>query len=173
MSTTSTTATTNGVSGGLTTAASSSEIQIVVFELGDERYGLDIAAVYEIIRHQPITAVPQAPVYVKGVINLRGRIIPVVDLRDRFGMVQGELTKASRIVVAEASGTRVGLVVDGVSEVLMVPTDSIEPTPEVAAGVDASYQKGIAKLGDRLIILLELDGLFSGEGTALQTSEAA
>ncbi len=141
--------------------ARTSELQIVVFELGDERYGLDIATVYEIIRHQPITAVPQAPEFVEGVINLRGRIIPVVDLRDRFGMGRGVLTRASRIVVAEAAGTRVGLVVDGVSEVLMVPADAIEPTPEVAAGVEAAYLRGIAKLGERLIILLALNGLFA------------
>jgi purine-binding chemotaxis protein CheW len=173
MSTTSTTAITSGAASALSAAKSSAEIQIVVFELGSERYGLDIASVYEIIRHQPITAVPQAPTYVKGVINLRGRIIPVVDLRDRFEMAQGELTKASRIVVAEASGTRVGLVVDGVSEVLMVPTDAIEPTPDVAAGVDASYQKGIAKLGERLIILLELDGLFGADGAGYSSTAAA
>jgi purine-binding chemotaxis protein CheW len=152
--------------GSTGTARQTTETQIVVFELGDERYGLDIAAVYEIIRHQPITAVPQAPAFVEGVINLRGRIIPVVDLRDRFGMATGELTRASRIVVAEAAGTRVGLVVDGVSEVLMVPADAIEPTPEVAAGVDAAYLRGIAKLGERLIILLELDGLFGDSDVA-------
>lgn len=154
------------------TRRTTAELQIVVFELGDERYGLDIAAVYEIIRHQPITAVPQAPAFVEGVINLRGRIIPVVDLRDRFGMATGELTRASRIVVAEAAGTRVGLVVDGVSEVLMVPADAIEPTPDVAAGVDAAYLRGIAKLGERLIILLELDGLF-GEADADALAGAA
>jgi purine-binding chemotaxis protein CheW len=154
-------------------ARSSAELQIVVFELGDERYGLDIATVYEIIRHQPITAVPQAPAFVEGVINLRGRIIPVVDLRDRFGMVRGALTRASRIVVAEAAGTRVGLVVDGVSEVLMVPADAIEPTPEVAAGIDASYLRGIAKLGERLIILLELDGLFGDDDVDALTVAAA
>ena len=146
----------------LTAAAKSrtSELQIVVFELGDERYGLDIATVYEIIRYQPITAVPQAPAFVEGVINLRGRIIPVVDLRDRFGMSQGDLTKASRIVVADAGGTRLGLVVDGVSEVLMVPTDAIEATPDVAVNAEHEYLRGIAKLGERLIILLSLDGLF-------------
>jgi len=153
-------------------AVRASELQIVVFELGDERYGLDIATVYEIIRHQPITAVPQAPAFVEGVINLRGRIIPVVDLRDRFGMTSGELTRASRIVVAEAAGTRVGLVVDGVSEVLMVSSDAIEPTPEVAAGADAAYLRGIAKLGERLIILLALDGLF-GEADAAALAAAA
>ena len=150
------------ISGAATTARrATDETQIVVFELGDERYGLDIATVYEIIRHQPITAVPQAPAFVEGVINLRGRIIPVVDLRDRFGMTEGDLTKASRIVVCEAAGTRVGLVVDGVSEVLMIAADAIEPTPEVAAGVDAAYLRGIAKLGERLIILLDLNGLFA------------
>jgi purine-binding chemotaxis protein CheW len=135
------------------------ETQIVVFELGDERYGLDIATVFEIIRHQPITAVPQAPAFVKGVINLRGRIIPVVDLRDRFGMMEGTRTKATRIVVCEAAGTRLGLIVDGVSEVLMIAAETVEATPEVAATHDAAYLRGIAKLGDRLIILLDLDGL--------------
>lgn len=152
--------------------ASIDEIQLVVFELGDERYGLDIATVYEIIRHQPVTAVPQAPAFVEGVINLRGRIIPVVDLRDRFGMAAGSITKASRIVVCEAAGTRVGLVVDGVSEVLMVPGDAIEATPEVAAGHDAAYLRGIAKLGDRLIILLDLAGLF-GDADADALAAAA
>jgi purine-binding chemotaxis protein CheW len=159
--------------GSTGAAHQTAELQIVVFELGDERYGLDIAAVYEIIRHQPITAVPQAPAFVEGVINLRGRIIPVVDLRDRFGMAGGELTRASRIVVAEAAGTRVGLVVDGVSEVLMVPADAIEPTPEVAAGVDAGYLRGIAKLGERLIILLELDGLFGAADVDALAAAAA
>ena len=149
------------------------ELQIVVFELGDERYGLDIATVYEIIRHQPITAVPKAPAFVEGVINLRGRIIPVVDLRDRFGMAESDLTKASRIVVADAGGTRVGLVVDGVSEVLMIAGDAIEPTPDVASNADHEYLRGIAKLGDRLIILLSLDGLFGAtEQSALAATAA-
>ena len=151
--------------------AASDEFQLVVFELGEERYGLDIATVYEIIRHQPVTAVPQAPSFVEGVINLRGRIIPVVDLRRRFGMMAGELTKASRIVVCEAAGTRVGLVVDGVSEVLMVPADAIEQTPEVASGYDTQYLKGIAKLGERLVILLDLTGLFGeADSAALQAA---
>jgi purine-binding chemotaxis protein CheW len=138
----------------------SGELQIVVCELADEHYGLDIARVFEIIRHQPVTPVPRAPSFVKGVINLRGRIIPVVDLRGRFGMQEAEATKESRIVVAESGSTRVGLIVDSVSEVLLVPLDAVEATPEVAAGDDAGYLRGIAKLGDRLVLLLELDGLF-------------
>ena len=139
------------------------ENQIVVCELKEELYGLDISRVYEIIRLQPITVVPQAPSYVEGVINLRGRIIPVVDLRGRFGMAEVEPTKETRIVVAESSATRVGLIVDSVSEVRLLPLDSVEPTPEVAAGDDAEYLRGIAKLGDRLVLSLELDGLFGRE----------
>jgi purine-binding chemotaxis protein CheW len=139
------------------------ELQIVVCELADEHYGLDIAKVFEIIRHQPITPVPRAPAFVKGVINLRGRIIPVVDLRGRFSMTEVEPTKETRIVVAESSSTRVGLIVDSVSEVLLLPIDSVEATPGVAAGADAEYLRGIAKLGDRLVLLLELDGLFGLE----------
>jgi purine-binding chemotaxis protein CheW len=148
------------LSGG---SGRSGELQIVVCELADEHYGLDIAKVFEIIRHQPITPVPRAPMFVKGVINLRGRIIPVVDLRGRFGMPEVEPTKETRIVVAESSSTRVGLIVDSVSEVLLVPSESIEATPEVAAGADAEYLRGIAKLAERLVLLLELDGLFGLE----------
>jgi purine-binding chemotaxis protein CheW len=152
--------------------AAPDEFQLVVFELGEERYGLDIATVYEIIRHQPVTAVPQAPAFVEGVINLRGRIIPVVDLRRRFGMPSGQLTRSSRIVVCEVAGTRVGLVVDGVSEVLMVPVDAVEQTPEVASGGVGAYLRGIAKLGEHLVILLDLGGLL-GEATAAEFGEGA
>lgn len=141
----------------------SDALQIVVCELGDEHYGLDIARVIEIIRQQPITAVPQSPVFVKGVMNLRGRIIPVVDLRSRFGMPAVGPTKDTRIVVADSSSARVGLVVDAVSEVLIVPAASLEQTPNIAAGVETEYLRGIAKLDDRLILLLEIDGLFQIE----------
>ena len=137
-----------------------SEFQIVVCELGGEHYGLDIAAVYEIIRLQPITAVPRAPDCVEGVINLRGRIIPVIDLASRFGIAGAARAKETRIVVAAAASTRVGLVVDGVSEVLMVSDSAVEPTPAVATGPDAAFVRGIARLDDRLVILLALAALF-------------
>jgi purine-binding chemotaxis protein CheW len=142
------------------------EQQIVICELGDEHYGLDIASVLEIIREQVVTPVPRAPSFVRGVINLRGRIIPVVDLRGRLGMPETEPTKDSRIIVAESGGTRIGLIVDSVSEVVMVPLESVEATPEVAAGEDAEYLRGIAKLGGRLVLLLELDGLFGQDEQA-------
>jgi purine-binding chemotaxis protein CheW len=152
----------NSPAGGRAT----DEIQLVVFELGDERYGLDIGSVYEIIRHQPITAVPQSAQFVEGVINLRGRINPGLSLREGVALAPSQPTKASRIVVCEAAGTRVGLIVDGVSEVLMVPAASIEPTPDVASATETGYLLGIALTGDRLVILLDLDGLFAEIGVA-------
>ena len=137
-----------------------SEFQVVLCQLGDECYGLDIASVYEIIRFQASTAVPTAPGFVDGVINLRGRIIPVMDLSSRFGMHRAETTKSTRIIVAGTAGMRVGLVVDAVTEVLMLSEDAVEPTPEVVAGHDSAYIRGIAKLTDQLVILLDLNALF-------------
>jgi purine-binding chemotaxis protein CheW len=142
-----------------------SETQIVVCELKNESYGLDISRVFEIIRLQPVTALPQAPHFVDGVINLRGRIIPIVDLSVRFGMARSGVTRESRIVVTGTCDTRVGLVVDGVSEVLMIPDDAVEATPAaVASSTDSASLKGIARMGDRLIILLELDALLDESG---------
>ncbi|MEI7744656.1 MAG: chemotaxis protein CheW [Chloroflexota bacterium] len=147
------------------------DTQIVVFALGEERYGLEISAVYEIIRPQPITAVPQAPPSVEGVINLRGRIIPVVNLRFRFGLKDEAAGASSRIVVCDANGNRVGLIVDGVSEVLMVPDDAIEETPAIAVGSATEYVRGVAKLDDQMIILLDLVHLFAaGEVGAIELS---
>ena len=140
-----------------------SESQIVVADIGGERYGLDIARVFEIIRFEPLTALPQAPAWVRGVINLRGRIVPVVDVARRFGLVGQAVSKSSRIVVAEMAGMRVGLIVDGVSEVLMVPEDAIEASPEVAGSAESGFIRGIAKLDDRLVILPDLDLLFDGQ----------
>jgi len=138
-----------------------SEFQVVVCRLGDESYGLDIGSVYEIIRFQECTAVPAAPRFVDGVINLRGRIIPVVDLASRFGLPRSATTGSTRIIVAGTDGMRVGLVVDAVTEVLMVSEDAVEPTPPVVSGGDSAYIRGIAKLGDQLVILLDLGALFA------------
>ena len=137
-----------------------SEFQVVVCQLGQESYGIDISSVYEIIRFQECTAVPASPPFVDGVINLRGRIIPVMDMASRFGRTRSETSKSTRIIVAGTNGMRVGLVVDAVTEVLMVSEDAVEPTPEVASCCDAAYIRGIAKLGDELVILLNLGALF-------------
>jgi purine-binding chemotaxis protein CheW len=138
-----------------------SEFQAVICQLGDESYGLDIGSVYEIIRFQECTAVPTSPSYVDGVINLRGRIIPVMDLSSRFGLTRATTTRSTRIIVAGTGGVRVGLVVDAVTEVLMLSEDAVEATPDVVSGRDSTYIRGIAKLPDQLVILLDLGVLFS------------
>ncbi len=150
------------------------EEQLVVFDLGEEVYGIDISRVQEIIRMQSITQVPGAPSFVEGVINLRGKIIPVVDLHRRFGLPPADSTKASRIVVVETDGHTIGMVVDAVSEVLRIPGDCIEPPSPIVAGVDSEYLRGIAKLEGRLVILLQLDKVLTSEQkAALPDLEAA
>jgi purine-binding chemotaxis protein CheW len=135
------------------------ERQLVVFDVGDESFGVEIDSVQEIIRMQLITRVPGAPEFVEGIINLRGRIIPVIDLRRRIGLPRAAVSKSSRIVVVEIAGPTVGMIVDGVSEVLRLTEDSVEPPSSVVSSDDSDYIKGIAKLDDRLITLLQLDRL--------------
>ncbi len=133
------------------------EQQLVVFDLGSESYGVDIGAVREIIRMQEITAIPQTSDFVEGMINLRGMVIPVVDLSRRFGLPSRERTDESRTVVVDISGHSIGMVVDAVREVLRISVDAIEP-PSAAITTDgSSYLLGIVKVDDRLIILLDLE----------------
>ena len=134
---------------------SAQEEQIVVFQLMEQVYGVDINSVYEIIRMETITKIPRTPHFVEGVINLRGRIIPVIDLGLRFGLGQSERTQASRIIIVEVSGQTIGMIVDSVQEVLRIPLNTIGPPPPVVNGVDATYLRGIAVLEQRLIILLD------------------
>lgn len=133
------------------------EMQLVVFNLSNETYGLDIAAVHEIIRMQSITDIPRTPEFVEGVINLRGRIVPVIDLRKRFGLEEVAPTNMTRIIVVEVETTTVGMVVDAVSEVLRLPADSIEPPPAVISGLDIEFIQGVGKLGEQIVVLLDLD----------------
>lgn len=148
--------------------------QLVVFEVGDESFGIDISLVQEIIRLQPITEVPRAPMYVKGVINLRGKVIPVIDLRERFSIGMNEESKATRIVVVDVLGNIVGMIVDAVSEVLRLATDSIEPPSNIVGSVGSQYLSGIGKHEDQLIILLDLDKLLVEMGaTLVELAESA
>src|SRR5438270_468874 len=144
-------------------AKNGDERQLVVFQLGAELYGVEIARVHEIIRLQTVTRVPRSPAFVEGVINLRGKVIPVVDLRRRFGLPTADHTRASRIVVVEIGDQVVGIVVDGVSEVLRVSSVIVEPPSPVVAGIDSEYLSGIAKLPERLVILLDLDRILAKE----------
>jgi purine-binding chemotaxis protein CheW len=137
---------------------------LVCFRLGEEEYGVDIGGVQEINRMMPITRVPRAPAFMKGVINLRGQLIPIIDLRLRFGMPSVEPTKSTRIVVVEIGHSRVGMIVDGVSEVLKLPVEHIEAAPDMITDAEAGYIKGVGKFGDRLIVLLELGPIIAAAG---------
>ncbi len=132
------------------------EMQLVVFDLASEYYGVDIGDVREIIRMQTVTRVPGAPPYVEGIINLRGQVIPVVDLRKRLELTLGEQSNESRIVWVTINGQDVGVIVDAVTEVLRIPISSIEPPSSMVSSVDSDYLRGIAKMESRLIILLDL-----------------
>ena len=133
------------------------ETQLVVFDLASEFYGVDIGDVREIIRMQNVTRVPGTPAYMEGVTNLRGKVVPVVDLRKRLSLKVKQQTKESRIVVVDIGGKDVGVIVDGVTEVLRIPMASVEPPSQMIANSDSAYIRGIAKLGDKLVILLDLD----------------
>jgi purine-binding chemotaxis protein CheW len=139
------------------------EKQIVVFELGSEFFGMDIATVESIIKMQAITRMPHAPSFVEGLINLRGKVLPVIDLRKRFGMPSKEADKNNRIIVINLSGTEVGMVVDGVSEVLTISDEMVEPAPKIATTVESEFITGIAKLDERLVILLDLGQVLSAQ----------
>jgi purine-binding chemotaxis protein CheW len=156
------------------TQLSGKTLQAVTFALGSEEYGVDIAQVQEINRMVTITHVPRAPQFMEGVINLRGQLIPIIDLRTRFGMARSERTKNTRIVVTEIGNKRIGMVVDSVSEVLRIPVEQIEDAPDLVAGVDTEYIRGVGKMGDRLIIMLDLGRVISGtEKAELHKIESA
>jgi purine-binding chemotaxis protein CheW len=141
--------------------------QLVVFNLGVEEFGVNIMQVQEIIRMPDITRIPRSPEYVKGVINLRGKIIVVMDLDRRFGMNETEMTDESRIVVVDINGTIIGLVVDSVSEVIRLKASNIEQTPEIITQkINAEYLKGVGKMDERLLILLNLENIITETAAA-------
>ncbi len=138
-----------------------------VFQLGREEFGIRVLKVREIMGVQDITAVPQTPAHVKGVINLRGKVIPVVDLRLKFGLPEAEYTQRTRIIVVqaqvEASSTLMGIVVDGVAEVLNLMAADIEDTPDFGQGVATPYLLGMAKIKGKVKILLDIDQVLTSQ----------
>ena len=136
--------------------------QVVSFRLGEEEYGVDIMTVQEIILVGCITQVPEVPEHVLGVINLRGNVIPILNLRARFGMPEQAANDATRIVVMNLNGRTVGVVVDGVSEVLRLSHDDISPTPPSLVGAGKDYVKGLARRKERLLVLLDMARLLVG-----------
>lgn len=137
------------------------EIQVACFRLVDDLYAVDIMRIKEIIRPQKLTSLPKAPPFIDGVINLRGVVIPVVDLRKRFEMPQRETGSATRLLIVRLSDQTLGLVVDDVTEVITVPVRDIKPPPAVSDGAIADYLLGVCLAGDVLVMLLDIDRLLS------------
>lgn len=137
------------------------EVQLVAFRLSNEEYGVSITQVQEIIRRSEPTRIPQTPPFVEGVINLRGNLIPIIDLKKRFKLPESETDDNTRIVIVEVEDQTVGIIVDAVSEVLRLTTDAIEPPPPGVATIEAEYLKGVGKIEDRLLILLDIDKLLT------------
>lgn len=138
------------------------QLQLVTFEVANEEFAVDILAVQEINRMMDLTRVPQSPEDVEGVINLRGKIIPVLDLRKRFGFPATERNEHSRIVVVNVNDRVIGFIVDRVHEVLRISRSIVEPAPAMVCSVDSAFIAGVGKLDDRLLILLDLSQLFNG-----------
>ncbi|MEX0801372.1 MAG: chemotaxis protein CheW [Dehalococcoidia bacterium] len=153
---------------GADTTERQAERQLVVFEMGAEAYAVQIGVVREIIRMQEITRVPGATSSMEGVINLRGKLIPVVDLRKRLRVAAGDAGMESRIMIVDIEGEDVGAIVDAVTEVVRVAAEAIEPPSELVATADASFVEGIARLGERLVVLLDVRRILAAEaGPAL------
>jgi purine-binding chemotaxis protein CheW len=148
------------------------ESKYLSFALANEEYGLEILKVREIIGYVEVTSVPQMPSYVKGVINLRGQVVPVVDLRARFGMQSMDITAETCIIVVETAAggpgshgtSNTGIIVDRVREVLAIPEQDIEPPPQFGAAVDTAFILGLGKTGERVTILLDIDRILGDEG---------
>lgn len=124
--------------------------------MDDQVYGVSIAAVLEIIRMEAVTSLPQTLDFIEGIIEIRGKVIPVMDLRRRFGLHSAEYTQSTRIIIVDMADTTMGIIVDSVTEVLQIPLESIEPAPAAVSGVDQAFIDGIALLEGRMIILLNL-----------------
>jgi purine-binding chemotaxis protein CheW len=146
---------------------------LVSFHLGEEVFGIEIVKVREIILMGEITRVPQTPPYVKGLINLRSTVIPVIDLRVRFDLPAADYTSESRIMVIDVGGKTIGIIVDAVSEVLRVSNDQIAPPPPTVAGLDQEYLTGVVKLDTQLLLMLDVDKMLGKEDVEVIDSMTA
>jgi purine-binding chemotaxis protein CheW len=138
--------------------------QLVIFKLGDEEFGVDILQVKEIEKlEQEVTRVPKSPKFVEGVINLRGEIVPIVDLRKRFGLSVRQISPDTRVIIVEINENMIGMIVDQVAEVIRVNVSDLMPTPEITKTVDSYFINGVAKVNDRLVVLLNLERTLSND----------
>ncbi len=147
-------------------------LQLVSFKIGSEEFGIDILRVQEINRMLKVTKVPNSPEYVDGVVNLRGRIIPVVDLRSRMLMPRKEYDKSTRIIVVELNSNTIGFVVDEVNEVLRIPKSITEEPPSMVSGINTDFITAVGKLEDRILILLDLEKLVDVSEVNLAEAES-
>jgi purine-binding chemotaxis protein CheW len=147
-------------------------MQLVSFKLGNEIYGIEITRIREIILVGEITQIPETPHYIKGLINLRSSVIPVIDLRARFSLPEAELGEESRIMVLNVGNRTIGIVVDSVNEVLRVSQDQVSPAPPTVASLGNQYMTGLVRLGEQLLILLDVDQLFGDEEEAIEAATA-
>lgn len=143
-------------------------IQLVSFKLDQEEYGVEVLKVREIIRMNTITHMPNTPNYVDGIINLRGKVIPIVSMRKKFGLLEAENNSHTRIMIMDIAGQLMGFIVDSVSEVIRISGTEIQPSPSVAGGgIDQECISGVINQSERLLVLLDLDQMFSQEGKEL------
>ncbi|MDD5067828.1 MAG: chemotaxis protein CheW [bacterium] len=142
---------------------STKTIQLVSFTVGEEEYGVHIEDVQEIVRMPEITHLPQTPDFIKGVINLRGNIIPVIDMRERFNMKAREYTSITRVIVIKIEKKLVGMIVDAVSQVLVLNEDDIDEAPDIIHGISKEFIEGIGKVNDDLIIILDIQKVLTAE----------
>jgi len=146
------------------TDSSNELIQLVSFNLDQEEYGVEVLKVREIIRMNTITHMPNTPHYVEGIINLRGKVIPIVSMRKKFGLMEAENNSHTRIMIMDIAGELMGFIVDSVSEVIRISGTEIQPSPSVAGGgIDQDCIAGVINLSERLLVLLDLDRMFSQE----------
>ncbi|WP_342600704.1 chemotaxis protein CheW [Psychrobacillus sp. FSL H8-0483] len=141
----------------MTEAVVVQNVKVVVFQLADKEYVIPVSHVQGIEKFTHITRVPKTPSYVKGVINLRGVVTPIIDLKNRFGLGESELNESCRIIIISLEDMNVGVIVDSANDVLDIPSDSIEPQPEVVGGLEQDFIAGVAKIDRRLLILLHLN----------------
>ncbi len=138
--------------------------EVLVFVIGKEEYGVDILKVQEIRGYEKVTAIPSAPDFLKGVVNLRGTIVPVIDMRIKFGTAEPRYDSFTVVVILRLSSRVVGIVVDGVSDVVPLAASDVKEAPRLGATIDASFLTGVATLGDRMVLLLDIEKfLSSGE----------
>ena len=147
-------------------------LQFVVFRTGDEIFGVGIDAIREIVKFVEVAEVPDAPDFLEGMINLRGRIVPIIDLRKRLRLPPAEKTRSTRVLITEISGNTIGLIVDAVEEVLRIRQQDVQPPPDMISAVGIEYITGVAKVEDRLIILLDIRKILSHEEISRMADEA-